>query len=231
MVQQLVKPTTDHRPCFPTYERFLAWATDHPHAEWIEGEVVEFMTVKLRHDLVSGFLFSLLKTFVDHRQLGHIFRDPYAMLLLAGRVSLQPDVGFVLSTHRHRFTENHLQGPADLVIEVISQESVRHDRRRKFDLYARAGVPEYWLAEGRAGYTGLELYVLSRAGAYERIMPDARGRLISTIVSDFWLTEPWLAADPLPEVDDVLDEIWPGIHEERAERARQRRAARAVNGT
>ena len=213
-----------------TYEEYLAWAVEHPHSEWVEGEVIEFGWVTAQYALVVGFLIQAFGDFVRHRQLGLLLGDPYAMLSRAGdgepRASRQPDLLIVLPAHLNRATEDWLEGPADLIVEVVSDDSERRDRQEKLAQYAEVGVPEYWLVEGRAGRQGTELYVRNAAGVYERVPPDADGRLRSTVLPGFWLREDWLAADPLPDVDDVLDEIVPGIHEERAERARQRRTAR-----
>ena len=140
-------------------------------------------------------------------------------------------MGALLTANLHRFTKDRLDGPADLVIEVVSEDSERRDRHDKLAEYAAAGVPEYWIVEGREGRHGVELHVRNAAGAHERALPDAEDRLHSTVLPGFWLDPAWLAADPLPDVDDVLDQIVPGIHEERAERARVRRAARHSPGS
>jgi Uma2 family endonuclease len=231
MVQQLVQPTAEAPPRM-TYDEFLAWAVDHPHAEWVDGEVIEFMTVKGRHSLIVVFLFRLFGDYVEHRRLGLVFGDPYAMLIQVGdrRASRQPDVAVLLAEHAARFTQDRLEGPADLIVEVLSDDSQTRDRQDKLTEYAAAGVPEYWIVEGREGRQGVELHRRNAAGAYERVLPDAEGRLHSTVLADFWLNPAWLAADPLPDLDDVLDAIVPGIHEERAERVRQRRAAGLAAG-
>jgi Uma2 family endonuclease len=233
MVRQLVEPAAPSSLPRMTYDEFLAWAIEHPHSEWVEGEVIEFMTVKARHALVVGFLYRLIAAFVEHRRLGIVIGDPYAMLIRDGngepRRHRQPDLLVLLAAHQDRLTEERLEGPADLVVEVVSDDSEKRDRQDKLAEYAAVGVPEYWLVEGRAGRQGTELYVQyvqNAAGSYDRALPDGEGRLHSTALPGFWLDPAWLAADPLPDVDDVLDEIVPGIHEERAARARARRTGR-----
>jgi Uma2 family endonuclease len=231
MAQQLVRsPITDQPPRM-TYEEFLDWATGHPHAEWVDGEVIEFMTVKGRHALVVYFLVELIKSYVRYRRLGLVLGDPYAMLIRGGRSSRQPDILVLLNDHLDRFTENRLEGPADLVVEVISEDSVTRDRDDKLAEYAAAGVPEYWIVEGRKDRTGCELFVLNSAGTYTAVAPDAAGRLHSTVLPGFWIDPAWLAEDPLPDLDWVLDELAPGIHLERAERARQERLQRQAGGS
>ena len=224
MVQQLAQPAASDPLPRMTYEEFLAWAVDHPHAEWVDGEVIEFMTVSWRHSLVVVFLIELVGAYVRHGKLGRLVGDPYAMLIRSEGSHRQPDIVVILAENLHRATAQHLVGPADLVVEVVSEESERRDRHDKLAEYAAAGVPEYWIVEGREGRQGVELHVRNAAGAYERALPDAEGRLHSTVLPGFWLDPAWPAADPLPDVDEVLDEIVPGIHEQRAERARRRRA-------
>jgi Uma2 family endonuclease len=228
MVQQLVEPTSTTTLPRMTFAEYRAWAVEHPHSEWVEGEVIEFMSVKARHDLVVLFLSELFSRYVRYLQLGIVHGDPFAMVIRAGngepRQTRQPDLMVILSEHVNRVSDEWLEGPADLVVEVISDDSDRRDRGVKRAEYAAVGVPEYWLVEGRAGQQGIEHLVRNAAGHYDRVPPDADGRLHSTILPGFWLTEGWLAADPLPDVDDVLEEIVPNLQAERAERARRRRA-------
>ena len=39
------------------------------------------------------------------------------------------------------------KGAPDLVIEILSPSTQRHDRVTKFNLYQRAGVREYWIVD------------------------------------------------------------------------------------
>ena len=54
----------------------------------------------------------------------------------------EPDVAVVRGARRD-YRERHPARPA-LIVEV-AEASLRFDRRRKSGLYARAGVPEYWI--------------------------------------------------------------------------------------
>ena len=40
--------------------------------------------------------------------------------------------------------------PPDLVVEILSPWSVRRDRRTKAKLYARFGIPDYWVVDPEA---------------------------------------------------------------------------------
>lgn len=56
-----------------------------------------------------------------------------------------------LSNERAPFlTEKNLQGPPDLVVEILSPSTKQRDQRLKRDLYERVGVGEYWLVDPTA---------------------------------------------------------------------------------
>lgn len=59
----------------------------------------------------------------------------------------EPDVLFVSKTNLERLTENRLEGPADLAVDIISPESRARDRGEKFYEHEQGGVTEYWLIE------------------------------------------------------------------------------------
>ena len=76
-------------------------------------------------------------------------------------------------------------GPPDIVVEVLS--SNRHvDLVRKRELYAAAGVPEYWILDGEAdALTALEL---GNDGAYrERAVLTAADTLTTPLFREFSL--------------------------------------------
>ena len=58
---------------------------------------------------------------------------------------LQPDVLVLLNAHVDKVAEKKIIGTPDLVVEVASPGTATFDRFTKYDIYARAGVTEYWI--------------------------------------------------------------------------------------
>ena len=58
---------------------------------------------------------------------------------------VQPDLLVVCD--RSKLDEQACVGAPDMVIEILSPSSGRHDKLTKFDLYRKAGVREYWIVE------------------------------------------------------------------------------------
>ena len=63
-----------------------------------------------------------------------------------------------------------------LVVVEVADTSVSYDRNVKLPLYARAGVPEAWLVNLRAGL--VEVHSGPHAGGYGTIRKYARGEVI-----------------------------------------------------
>jgi len=76
--------------------------------------------------------------------LGRVFVAPTDVELSYKNV-VQPDVFVVLNEHLDRMAGSRLIGAPDLVVEIASPSTARHDLREKQDAYARAGVLEYWI--------------------------------------------------------------------------------------
>ncbi len=95
---------------------------------------------------------------------GEVFFAPTGILLDDHNIP-EPDVIWLAPDSRYHVSKQYILGGADLVIEVLSPGNAQHDRIRKFELYERFGIPEYWMLE--ADERLVEVYVL-RDGAYFR---------------------------------------------------------------
>ncbi|MDQ7029316.1 MAG: Uma2 family endonuclease [Ardenticatenia bacterium] len=181
-----------------SYEEFLAWSGEDTHAEWEDGEVIVFMPPKDRHQDLVRFLAVLMDLFVQFYGLGTVRFAPFEMRLSPKGPSREPDILFVAAEHAGRLTEERLEGPADLVVEVVSEESVTRDRVKKFREYQEAGVREYWVIDSRPGQSGADFWVLE-GGSYRAGEVDEVGVYRSSVLPGFWLRLEWLQAERLPD--------------------------------
>lgn len=175
-----------------TYEEFLAWADEDTHAEWVDGEVIVFMPTKRQHQSVLEFLWYLLTTYVRQRGLGDIVVAPFEMRARPGGSAREPDLLFVAKSHSDRLSNDRLSGPADLVVEFVSDDSVRRDRIEKFREYAAAGIPEYWIIDPRPGKQRADFFAIDETGAYALFGTEDDARVESRVVAGFWLDPAWL---------------------------------------
>jgi Uma2 family endonuclease len=185
------------------YDEFLDWADEDTLAEWVNGRVVMTSPASLRHQMLAQFLSRVLTGFVEVGQLGIVISAPFQMKLeQSGR---EPDVLFVAEAHRDHLRPTYLDGAADLVIEILSPESVGRDRGDKFYEYERARIPEYWLIDPETHRA--EFYQLDGQKRYQLVPANADGIYHASALPGFWLKVAWLWLDPLPSVERTLLEI------------------------
>lgn len=180
---QALQKSGDVAPKLETFEAFIAWVDEDMSVEWHDGELLFMSPASLRHQLVKGFLYQILQLFVQQQALGVVLDAPFKMKL--HRYGPEPDIMFVAKRHEDRLRDNFLDGPADMVVEIISPESIDRDRGRKFLAYEAAGIEEYWLID--VVRTQAEFYRLDANGRYQHIALQ-NGRFSSHTLP------PWLLA-------------------------------------
>ena len=181
-----------------TYEEFLDWVDEGVQAEWVNGEVIVFMPPKTVHQTLANFVSTLLTLFVEFFGLGQILTAPYEMKVYPEGSSREPDLLFIARENLGRLTENKLEGPADLIVEIISNDSVSRDRSDKFYEYQEAGIPEYWVLDSRPGKERADFWVLDEQGSYRPIAVGDDGIYRSTVIPGFWLRIDWLWGEAFP---------------------------------
>ncbi|MBA4181247.1 MAG: hypothetical protein C0506_11715 [Anaerolinea sp.] len=184
-----------------SYERFLQ-ENDEQHTEWVNGEVVAMAPASVEHQLTSSFLLRLLTSFVESRELGQVFYEPFNMKTGPDLPGRSPDILFVATAHCDRLRDTYLDGPADVVVEVVSPGSAGRDRGDKYFEYEAGGVREYWLIDPRRQVA--EFYALNPSGRFE-LQTTADGTFRSSAVDRFWLDVAWLWDRPrLSDVEALL---------------------------
>lgn len=191
-----------------SYEAWRAWPeAEGRQTEWVDGEVIVFVPSSIEHADLVLFLGSLLDQFVRMIGTGKVVLAPFEVRLTP-RISREPDILYLVDEARAHGPEKRIEGPVDLAVELISDDSVGRDRRLKFQEYADAGIPEYWVLDPRPGHRRAEFFGLGAEG-YEPLPADETGRLHSRVLPGFWLRPAWLRQEPPPNPLACLLEIAP----------------------
>lgn len=191
-------------PAKMTYEEFLAWADEDTWAEWVDGEVIRLMSASETHQDLADFFTALLRHFAEAHQSGVVRSAPFQMKTGPSLPGREPDILFVAREHLNRLKQVYLDGPADLVVEIVSPESRARDRGTKFYEYEQGGVREYWLLD--PGRKQAEFYGLGADGIYRLLEVDRDGVVHSRVLPGLWLKVEWLWQEPLPPLLGVLRE-------------------------
>jgi Uma2 family endonuclease len=200
-------PITIRGPLRMTYEEWL----DHEHegglTEWVDGEVIVHMPTKDEHQRVVDFLNRLMGLFVRLTKLGMVRSAPFAMRLVPKGPGREPDLFFLAAANSERLTRRQLTGAADLVVEVVSDDSVTRDRDEKFYEYQTGGVREYWIIDPRPGRLRADFFVLDEQGRYQPVPLPPDNTYRSAVLPGFWLKTDWLwqqDPDPLAALGQIV---------------------------
>lgn len=112
--------------------------------ELLWGHLVVSPSPFRRHQHVLMALYDRLRPFA--RAAGHELLVAPADVVLDRRSVVQPDL-LLVHASRREILRIRVDGAPDLAVEILSESSGRRDRLVKLALYARAGVPEYWIVD------------------------------------------------------------------------------------
>lgn len=175
---------------------------DEPRCELLWGHLVVTPAPIALHQRVVLSLARRLDDFALAH--GHLCLIAPIDVTLSDHTVLQPDL-LIVARERREIAPKWIDGAPDLVVEVLSPSTGRRDRMVKLALYARAGVPEYWIVDPE----GRTIELLSLAGeAYRVVVPEEAvgGRLRSRRFAELAID-----LDPLwDEVDRALTGRLPG---------------------
>lgn len=184
------------------YEPFVAFSAfsdlgpyrANDYWELPEGEPCELICGRLimspcptpKHQMIVILLAEMFLNFA--RSSGGFTVCAPMDVVLSDDTILQPDLLYI-SKERRKIVQQRIEGPPDLVVEILSPGTERRDRLAKLDLYARYGVKEYWIVDPAS-----ELF--------EFLLNDD-GRF--TVLSQ---TSDELQSPSLPEVKIQLADFW-----------------------
>ena len=143
----------------PKEERYtladvLTW-DEQERAELIDGSLVMMAPPSRIHQKISAELGRQLGNYLEGKKC-EVYAAPFAVRLFekAGDrpedvdTLVEPDLSVICDPGK--LDDMGCKGAPDLIIEILSPSTQRHDRLTKYNLYQRAGVREYWIVDPAA---------------------------------------------------------------------------------
>lgn len=145
-----------------TFADSLTWS-ESDRIEIIYGEAYMMSTPMRIHQEVSRQIFLQIAGYLEDKTC-EVFYAPFGVRLFEKDGDTPDDVDTVVEPDitvvcdQSKLDDYGCKGAPDLIIEILSPSTRRHDRITKFNLYQCAGVREYWLADPQT--RTVEVYVL-----------------------------------------------------------------------
>src|SRR5688572_4304872 len=149
-----------------TYRDYEALPNDGKRYEIHDGELSVTPAPSLRQQIVLANLADVLRAHVKAQALGIVLFAPLDVIL-ADTTIVQPDIVYVDASRRSVLVERGVEGAPTLAVEILSTSTRTIDRQTKRQLYARYGVPYFWLVDPEA--LAIEVHVL-RGEVYDLAM-------------------------------------------------------------
>src|SRR5688500_566016 len=119
MAENVLTTPAEALPKDISYEQFLNWEGPSEHVEWVAGAVIPMSPVTAEHSLIAVWLTSLMHTFASHHGIGQVFSEPFQMKTAPNLPGRSPDISFLTNGNSSRKKRLYIEGPADLVVEVV----------------------------------------------------------------------------------------------------------------
>ncbi|MBI4610413.1 MAG: Uma2 family endonuclease [Candidatus Rokubacteria bacterium] len=174
-----------------TYKDYEALPADGRRYEVHEGELSMTPAPSPKHQQVARNLSLVLHQHAKTHGLGEVLFSPIDCIL-SDITIVQPDIVYLETGRLSAISARGIEGPPTLVIEILSPSTAQIDRGAKFQLYARHGVPYYWIVDLEA--RSIEAYSLS-GGAYQLIARVSGAEPVSL--------------PPFPDLELVPASLWP----------------------
>ena len=150
-----------------TFADCLTWE-EKERIEIIEGEAVMMAPPSRIHQEISVAITSQLYNFLEGKRC-KVYLAPFAVRLFEKDgeapedvdTMVEPDISVVCDGDK--LDKHGCKGAPDLVVEILSPSSLRHDRFVKLGLYQRAGVREYWIVDPE--YKSVQVFTQDGGGS------------------------------------------------------------------
>ena len=127
-----------------TQSEFHTLPEGPPYYELEEGELIEMVRPRGRHQQIILRIGGALDDYVIRNRLGRVW--PEVEVDITSTQTYVPDLSFLTNDHLDKFVDDlRIVGAPDLVVEILSPATAARDETKKLKTYQQAGVPWYWI--------------------------------------------------------------------------------------
>jgi len=147
-----------------TVEDYFA-LPDEERVELIDGVFYDMASPNIIHQTIGAEIFLRISEYIRKKK-GKCFAGVAPLdvqLDCDNKTMVQPDV-YILCD-KNKIVEGRIFGAPDFIVEVLSSSTARKDMGIKAEKYARAGVKEYWIVDGKR--KNIIVYTLNEEGYYD----------------------------------------------------------------
>ncbi len=151
-----------------TYSDYLEWDKDG-RIEIIEGELIMMGAPARIHQKIVTELARQFGNFLEGKKC-EVYVSPFTVRLFEKNddnsdsvdTVVEPDLSIICDLDK--LDKQGCKGAPDMIIEILSPSTMRHDRFVKFNLYQKAGVKEYWIISPEE--QSVQVFLLNDNGLY-----------------------------------------------------------------
>lgn len=116
-------------------------------AELIDGQIYYQAAPSRIHQKILSKLHQAIANYIDSKGGScEVYPAPFAVKLFDSKKTIvEPDISVICDSDK--LTDKGCTGAPDWIIEIVSSGNSSHDYIRKLNLYAGAGVREYWIVD------------------------------------------------------------------------------------
>lgn len=125
---------------------------ENVRAELIDGQIYYMAAPSRIHQKILNFLNTEINIYIRSKDGScEVYPAPFAVKLFEDddKTVVEPDISVICDPNK--LTERGCTGAPDWIVEIVSPSTSSHDYIRKLNLYAKAGVKEYWIIDPRTG--------------------------------------------------------------------------------
>ena len=123
---------------------------ENVRAELIGGQIYYMSAPSRIHQKILMFLSKTIANYIDSKDGScEVYPAPFAVKLFEDddKTVVEPDISVICDPNK--LTDRGCTGAPDWIVEIVSPSTSSHDYIRKLNLYAKAGVKEYWIIDPR----------------------------------------------------------------------------------